>query len=85
MLPTIVKRFLPDDRNPTHVELQIDSSTNPALAQQVVWTDRDEEEPSEAPADEGSLTISIQDFDNALGAPWQTVLKGMGGGGMGGI
>lgn len=83
MLPTIVSKFLPDEENPTQVELKIDTSDNPHLAQQVIW--RDKEEPTEAPADTGSIVISIDEFDQILGTPWQSVAQQAMGGGMGGM
>lgn len=87
MLPTIVSKFLPDEENPTRVELKIDSSDNPHLAQQVIW--RDKEEPTEAPPDTGTIIVSIDEFDQILGTPWQSIAQqaagGMGGGAMGGL
>ena len=79
MLPTIIKAFTPDDEEPTHVELQIASSNNPHLAQQVIHAkgeDEKDEDPKEADADEGCFTIPIEEFDEMLQQGWGPAAQG---------
>jgi hypothetical protein len=91
LLPVIIDKFIPDAENPTHVQLKIDSSTNPHLTQQVIWA-KDDDKDEEAPPDEGTFQIPIEEFDELLGQPWgpavqQGAMGGMGGmgGGLGGM
>jgi hypothetical protein len=85
LIPLIVKRFLPSSEEPTHVEVEIDTSENPSLALQVIWSkdDKEDEEPKKASPDSGPIFITIGDFDSALGQGWGPGMMGAGGGGGG--
>jgi len=77
LLPTIIKAFIPDDEEPTHVELQIASSNNPHLSQQVIHAkDNDDDEPQAADADEGCFTIPIEEFNEMLQQGWGPAIQG---------
>jgi hypothetical protein len=84
MLPTIVDKFMPDAENPTQVQLKIDSSENPHLAQQVIWA-KEQGDPKMAEADEGCFIITIKEFNDMFQTPWVGALQGGMGGGMGGL
>jgi hypothetical protein len=84
MLPTIVDKFIPSTEEPTHVQLKIDSSENPHLAQQVVWA-KQQGDPKMAEADDGCFIITVKEFDDMFSVPWQTALQGGGGDMMGGL